>query len=130
MRTTRLDRTWSGTTGRLRPDSPANWAVGSRGSEDVVQQAVVVLCLGHQRGRPPLPAPAIGQVARALSIGDCDLDGSTRRALVLTRAAAWVELRQFPEAEADLQAVVSEAEDDADVACVARARSVAPRSPG
>ena len=41
-----------------------------------------------------------------MSIGDCELDGSTRRSLVLTRAAAWVELRQFPEAEADLHAVV------------------------
>ena len=70
------------------------------------------------------PRPAIEQVARALSIGDCQLDGSTRRSLVLTRAAAWVELRQFPEAEADLQAVVDEAEAEGDRGCLARARAV------
>ena len=63
-------------------------------------------------------------MARALSIGDCDLDGTTRRALVLTRAGAWVELRQFPEAEADLQSVVEEAEAEGDLQGLARARSV------
>ena len=92
---------------------------------DVVQQAVRALLASATNDVDRLyPRPAIGQVARALSIGDCDLDGSTRRSLVLTRAAAWVELRQFPEAEADLHAVVAEAEEEGDLSCVARARSV------
>ena len=81
----------------------------------MVQQAVEALLASASHDVDRLyPRPAIGQVARALSIGDRDLDGTTRRALVLTRAAAWVELRQFPEAEADLKSVVEEAEAEGD----------------
>jgi hypothetical protein len=92
---------------------------------DVVDEAVQALLASATHDVDRLyPRPAIEQVARALSIGDCQLEGSTRRALVLTRAAAWVELRQFPEAEADLHAVVDEAEAEGDRGCLARARAV------
>ena len=92
---------------------------------DVVGEAVQALLASATHDVDRLyPRPAIEQVARALSIGDCQLEGSTRRSLVLTRAAAWVELRQFPEAEADLQAVVDEAEAEGDRGCLARARAV------
>ncbi|HEY8093556.1 MAG TPA: adenylate/guanylate cyclase domain-containing protein, partial [Acidimicrobiales bacterium] len=92
---------------------------------DVMQQAVEALLASASHDVDRLyPRPAIGQVARALSIGDCDLDGTTRRALILTRAAAWVELRQFPEAEADLRSVVDEAAAEGDLRGLARARSV------
>ena len=71
--------------------------------------------------RPPLhdvdrlyPRPAIEQVARALSIGDCQLEGSTRRSLVLTRRGVGRAAAVPCEAEADLQAVVDEAEAEGD----------------
>ncbi len=92
---------------------------------DVVATAVHALLASASHDVDRLyPRPAVDQVARALSIGDCQLDGATRRALVLARAAAWVELRQFPEAEADLQWLVEEAQSEGDLHGLAKARSV------
>jgi class 3 adenylate cyclase/tetratricopeptide (TPR) repeat protein len=70
------------------------------------------------------PRPAIEQVSRALALGGEQIDGTTRRALSLTRAGAWVELRRFGEAESDLQIVVEDADQVGDLHGLARARSV------
>ena len=97
-RALRLARpTSSPTTGPRRPSSPGELGGGRLPGvpRDVVQQAVRALLASATNDVDRLyPRPAIGQVARALSIGDCDLDGSTRRSLVpdagrgLGRAAA------------------------------------------
>jgi class 3 adenylate cyclase/tetratricopeptide (TPR) repeat protein len=92
---------------------------------DVAKRAVSALLASATYDVDRLyPRPAIEQVSRALALGGESTDGATRRALALARAGAWVELRQFPEAENDLQIVVDEGERAGDLHGLARARSV------
>ena len=92
---------------------------------DVARRAVAALLSSATYDVDRLyPRPAIEQVSRALALGGEVIDGATRRALALTRAGAWVELRHFGEAEGDLQAVVEDSERVGDLHGLARARSV------
>ena len=67
------------TTGRRRPSWPASSAARLPGvPRDVVDEAVQALLASATHDVDRLyPRPAIEQVARALSIGDCQLDGPT-----------------------------------------------------
>src|SRR5262249_23107996 len=78
---------------------------------DLVKRAVDALLASARNDVDRLyPRPAVEQVSRALALGADSIDDATRRALVLARAGAWVELRQFADAESDLVALRGEAE--------------------
>ena len=114
------------TTGRRRRSWPASSAGASRASPATWSTR---RCRRCWRPRPTTstvstPAPPSSRWRGRSRSATASSTGPTRRSLVLTRAAAWVELRQFPEAEADLQAVVDEAEAEGDRGCLARARAV------
>ncbi len=91
---------------------------------DIVRRAVQALLASATNDVDRLyPRPALEQVSRALAFGADAIDDGSRRALVLARAGAWVELRQFAEAESDLVALREDAEAAADWHVVARART-------
>jgi len=119
----------------IRPDVVAHhWATaaelvaelggGVRGvPPDVDQRAIEALLASAKHDVDRLyPRPAIEQVSRALALGGDGIAPATWRQLVLARAAAHVDLRQFVEAESDLHVLVDEAEVASDWLVEAHAR--------